>query len=353
MMDWTDRHCRSFHRMLTQQTHLYTEMINAGAIIYGDDRRHLDFDGEQQYVVLQLGGSDPADLAKAAKKAQAWGYDQIDLNCGCPSERVQRGSFGACLMAEPALVADCVRAMKDVVDIPISVKHRLGLDAMNPDVEQDYQFVLDFMTSVAEAGASQLTIHARNAVLKGLSPKENRSVPPLRYDVAKQLRDDLQRHFPQTKVFLNGGLDSNPGIAQYWNAFDGLMIGRAAYHTPAMMLGWDEMIASEGQQFGYFLNDQTWLKIQAKIISYTQNWLEQCQARGEPFYLAAITRHILGLAHGIGGARLWRQQLSDHRLLSQVKTHVDIEHFFTQAGQVLRIFSEEHDEQTMHWQDES
>ena len=171
--------------------------------------------------------------------------------------------------------------------------------------------------------------------------------------MAKQLRGDLQRHFPQTKVFLNGGLDSNQAIAQYWNAFDGLMIGRSAYHTPAMMLGWDEMIASEGRQFGYFLNDQTWLKIQAKIISYTQNWLEQCQVRGEPFYLAAITRHILGLAHGIGGARLWRQQLSDHRVLSQVKTHADIEHFFSQAGQVLRIFSEEHDEDTMHWQDES
>jgi tRNA-dihydrouridine synthase A len=344
MMDWTDRHCRSFHRLLTKKGHLYTEMINAGAIIYGDVGRHLEFNQEQHYLVLQLGGSEPQDLAKAAKIAQDWGYDQIDLNCGCPSERVQRGSFGACLMAEPQLVADCVKAMKDAVTIPVSVKHRLGLDDMNQHLEHDYQFVLDFMAQVSEAGASQLTIHARNAVLKGLSPKENRMIPPLRYDIAKRLRVDLQQHFPRTKVLLNGGLDTNQAIANHWDDFDGFMIGRAAYHTPAILLAWDEMIHSHGRNFGYFLNDQTWLEIQDGIIHNIQAWLEQCQVAQRPFYLAAITRHILGLAHGLGGARLWRQQLSDHRLLSQVKTAEDIETFFTQACRELRIFSDENDE---------
>jgi len=353
MMDWTDRHCRSFHRMLSKKSHLYTEMINTGAIIYGDVHRHLDFDSSEHYVVLQLGGSDPTDLSLAAKKAQDWGYDQIDLNCGCPSERVQKGSFGACLMSEPSLVADCVKAMKDAVSIPVSVKHRLGLDDMDPRMDKDYQFVLDFMAGVAQAGASQLTIHARNAVLKGLSPKENRSVPPLRYDIAKRLRYDLQKHFPQVKVLLNGGLDQNQLIANHWQDFDGLMIGRAAYHTPAMMLGWDRMLESAGQEFGYFLNDQTWLDIQSRIIEYAQAWLTHCQKNGEPFYIAAITRHILGLAHGLGGARLWRQRLSDHRILSSIKTHQDIENFFNMASRELRIFSDEQDENRLSPLDES
>ncbi|BDW11230.1 tRNA-dihydrouridine(20/20a) synthase [Polynucleobacter sp. SHI8] len=353
MMDWTDRHCRSFHRILTKKTHLYTEMINTGAIIYGDVHRHLDFDTREHYVVLQLGGSDPSDLAIAAKKAQDWGYDQIDLNCGCPSERVQKGSFGACLMSEPSLVADCVKAMKDAVSIPVSVKHRLGLDDMDPRTDKDYQFVLDFMAGVAQAGASQLTIHARNAVLKGLSPKENRTIPPLRYDVAERLRQDLQQHFPSTKVLLNGGLEQNQLIANHWHDFDGCMVGRAAYHTPAMMLGWDRMLESEGHEFGYFLNDQTWLEIQSAIIEYAQAWLTQCQNSGESFYIAAITRHILGLAHGLGGARLWRQHMSDHRILSTIKTHQDIENFFTRASRELRIFSDEQEEDRLSPLDES
>lgn len=341
MMDWTDRHCRSFHRLLTQKAHVYTEMINTGAILFGDEQRHLGFSSAEHYVVLQLGGSDPADLAKAAKKAQAFGYDQVDLNCGCPSERVQKGSFGACLMADPQLVAECVTAMRAAVSIPISVKHRLGLNAMNPDTAQGYEFVLTFMLSMAEAGVSQLTMHARNAVLKGLSPKENRQIPPLRYDIAKRLRRDVQQQYPQVKVLLNGGLQSNAQIATHWADFDGFMIGRAAYHHPALLLGWDTLLASHGQAHGYFLNDYTWLEIQKKIISYTQNWWHHCQTHGEPFHLAAITRHVLGLAHGLGGARLWRQQLSDHRLLAQVKTPQDIEDFFYKASRGLRIFSAE------------
>jgi tRNA-dihydrouridine synthase A len=177
MMEWTDRHCRSFHRQLSKHAVLYTEMVTTGALLHGDVPRHLDYSEEQHPVVLQLGGSEPADLAKAAALAAQWGYDEIDLNCGCPSERVQRGAFGACLMAEPELVADCVRAMRAACDLPISVKHRLGLDHMDASTHPaDYQFALDFMLAVAEAGAHQVTIHARNAVLKGLSPKENRKV---------------------------------------------------------------------------------------------------------------------------------------------------------------------------------
>jgi tRNA-dihydrouridine synthase A len=342
MMDLTDRHCRSFHRILTKKAHLYSEMINTGAIIYGDKNRHLGFDKDEHYVVLQLGGSEPEDLAKAAKKGQEWGYDQIDLNCGCPSERVQKGSFGACLMAEPKLVADCVSAMKNAVSIPISVKHRLGLNDMNLEVHADYQFTLDFMCSVAQAGASQVTIHARNAVLKGLSPKENRTIPLLRYDMAKRLKEDLQKHFPNVKVLLNGGLDHNQSISNHWEDFDGFMVGRAAYHTPAMLLAWDRMISSQGQEFGYFLNEQTWLDIQDGIIRYSQSWLDQTK----DFYLAAITRHVLGLAHGLGGSRLWRQQLSDHRIIAPVKTHQQIEDFFVLASRHLRMLSDQSDERT-------
>jgi len=342
MMDWTDRHCRSFHRILSKKAILYTEMINTGAIIYGDRPKHLDFDKDEHLVVLQLGGSEPTDLAQAAKIAQEWGYDQIDLNCGCPSERVQRGSFGACLMAEPDLVADCVKAMKDVVEIPISVKHRLGLNEMDPTQEKDYQFVLDFMLKVCDAGASQLTIHARNAILKGLSPKENRTVPPLRYQVAKQLRTDVKNHFSKVNVLLNGGLETNRDIANHWDDFDGFMIGRAAYHTPAHLLAWDQMIESSGQNYGYFLNAQTWKIVEEKLVDYAIRWYLFCQqSQGKyVFNIAAITRHVLGFAHGIGGSRYWRQILSNHHLLHDVQNETQIREFFISASQTLRIFSD-------------
>ena len=218
MMDWTDRHCRAFHRMLSKNALLYTEMVHTGAILFGDQARHLDFDLIEKPLVLQLGGSEPFDLAQAAKIGQRWGYSQIDINCGCPSERVQRGSFGACLMAEPKLVSSCVQAILEAVDLPVSVKHRLGLDAMNPAQSQnDYQYVLDFMLGICDAGATQLSVHARNAVLKGLSPKENRTIPPLRYEIAKQLRVDVKKYYPHVHVLLNGGLSSNSEIFAHWN----------------------------------------------------------------------------------------------------------------------------------------
>eukprot|EP01030_Chromulinospumella_sphaerica_P019328 gene19328-19213_t len=194
MMDWTDRHCRVFHREISQHTWLYTEMVTTGALVYGDVERHLRFNEAEHPVALQLGGSDPADLVTSAKLGQQWGYDEINLNCGCPSERVQKGAFGACLMLEPQLVADCVKAMRDAVTIDVTVKHRIGIDK-----EESYAFVRDFVGTIAEAGCETFIVHARNAVLKGLSPKENREIPPLRYEVAYQLKRD----FPQLEILIN------------------------------------------------------------------------------------------------------------------------------------------------------
>jgi tRNA-dihydrouridine synthase A len=333
MMEWTDRHCRSFYRLLTKEAVLYTEMLTTGALLHGDQARHLDYSAIEHPVVLQLGGSEPSDLAKCAELAHQWGYDEIDLNCGCPSERVQKGAFGACLMAEPDLVAQCVRAMRAACDLPISVKQRLGLDAMNAaQSDDDYRFVLDFILAVADAGAHQVTIHARNAVLKGLSPKENRTKPPLHYEIAKQLRTDAQKVFPNLKVLLNGGLESNQHIANHWNDFDGFMIGRAAYHFPAMLLGWDALLKSNGQAVGYLFSEADWHRVQIGLVSQAQLWLELCQVMRKPFYLGAITRHMMGLAHGRAGSRRWRQRLSDHHVLAQVKSKEAIESFFLEAS---------------------
>ena len=223
MMDWTDRHCRFFHRLLSHRAMLYTEMVTTGALVHGDVPRHLDFSGEEHPVALQLGGSDTAELAHCAKLAQQWGYDEVNLNCGCPSERVQRGSFGACLMAEPQLVADCVKAMKDAVSIPVTVKHRIGIDKV-----ESYDFVRDFVGTIADVGCKVFIVHARNAWLQGLSPKENREVPPLRYELVHRLK----REFPQLTIVLNGGLKDDDEIVQQLDHVDGVMIGRQAYHEP-------------------------------------------------------------------------------------------------------------------------
>lgn len=217
MMDWTDRHCRYFHRRITQRARLYTEMVTTGALLHGDVPRHLDFNAEEHPVALQLGGSEPADLAACARLAQQWGYDEVNLNCGCPSERVQRGSFGACLMAEPALVRDCVQAMRDAVDLPVTVKHRIGIDR-----GEDYAFVRDFVGTVSEAGCSVFIVHARNAWLKGLSPKENREVPPLRYGFVAQLKRD----FPALAFVVNGGITTAAQIEAHLGRVDGVMVGR-------------------------------------------------------------------------------------------------------------------------------
>lgn len=290
MLDWTDRHCRYFHRQLTRHALLYTEMVTTGALIHGNQARHLDFNQEEHPVALQLGGSEPADLAHCARLAERWGYDEVNLNCGCPSERVQRGAFGACLMAEPALVADGVKAMRDAVSIPVTVKHRIGIDRT-----EDYAFVRDFVGTVAEAGCNVFIVHARNAWLKGLSPKENREVPPLRYEFAYRLK----REFPRLTIVINGGVTTNEQIATHLEQVDGVMVGREAYHNPWLMQGWDARF------FGDAERDLSREAVEDMMITY----MERVAATGEPWQ--HVSRHMLGLWNGLPGARRRRQLWSD------------------------------------------
>jgi len=294
MMDWTDRHCRFFHRLLSQRTLLYTEMVNTGAVIHGDAHRHLRFNEEEHPVALQLGGSEPDDLARAAHIGAQWGYDEINLNCGCPSERVQRGAFGACLMKEPALVADCVKAMVDAVDVPVSVKHRIGIDQ-----DESYGFVRDFVGQVSNAGCRVFSVHARNAWLQGLSPKENREIPPLRYELAYQLKRD----FPDLIISVNGGITTNAQITEHLQHADGVMVGRAAYHNPWLMSTWDS------EFYGEAVRPLTREGIEEAMVAYMERAFKE---DGCPWY--AIARHMLGLYHGQRGARLWRQVWSNHKL---------------------------------------
>ena len=296
MMDWTDRHCRYFHRLLSSHALLYTEMVTSGALIHGDVRRHLRFNVEEHPVALQLGGSEPADLAQCAKLGEEWGYDEINLNCGCPSERVQRGAFGACLMAEPELVADCVKAMVDVVKVPVTVKHRIGIDK-----SENYDFVRDFIGAVAEAGCNTFIVHARNAWLKGLSPKENREIPPLRYELVYRLKRD----FPHLSIAVNGGITSGEQVAAQLQQVDGVMIGREAYHNPWWLTSWDE---------AFFGADPSMLAREAVEEQMCDYMARESAAHGTPW--SAIARHMLGLRHGLAGSRRWRQVWSDHRLKS-------------------------------------
>ena len=228
MMDVTDRHCRFFLRQVSSRARLYTEMMTTGALLHGDVPRHLEFNSEEHPVALQLGGGEPAELAHCAKLGEQYGYDEINLNIGCPSERVQRGAFGACLMAEPQLVGTCVKAIRDAVQIPVTVKHRVGIDKV-----EDYSFVRDFVGTVARAGCRTFIVHARNAVLKGLSPKENREIPPLKYDYVYRLKRD----FPGLEIVVNGGIASKEQIQEHLRRVDGVMIGRAAYSNPWFLAG--------------------------------------------------------------------------------------------------------------------
>jgi tRNA-dihydrouridine synthase A len=296
MMDWTDRHCRFFHRLLSRHALLYTEMMTTGALIHGNVPRHLDFSTEEHPVALQLGGSDPAELAHCAKLGQQWGYDEINLNCGCPSERVQRGSFGACLMAEPQLVADCVKAMADAVSVPVTVKHRIGIDQ-----SEDYDFVRDFVGAVSEAGCQVFLVHARNAWLKGLSPKENREVPPLRYEFVHRLKRD----FPRLTIAVNGGITSSESVAAQLGHVDGVMIGREAYHNPWWLAQWDS---------GFFGEQATALTREMVEEQMAQYMIREAALKGTPW--SSIARHMLGLRNGLPGARRWRQVWSDHSLKS-------------------------------------
>lgn len=294
MMDWSDRHCRFFFRQVSPRARLYTEMVTTGAMMFGNVPRHLDFDPAEHPVALQLGGSDPQALAHCARLGEAWGYDEVNLNIGCPSERVQTGSFGACLMAEPALVADCVAAMRDAVALPVTVKHRTGIDAV-----EEYAFVRDFVGKVAAAGASAFIVHARNAILKGLSPKENREIPPLKYEFVHRLKRD----FPAMTIVINGGIATLEDIARELARVDGVMLGRAAYHDPYVLTGADALCFGGG----------TGARSRAEIVAALLPYVETQLARG--VHLRAITRHMLGLYHGLPGARAWRRMLSDAALL--------------------------------------
>ena len=294
MMDWTDRHCRYFHRLLSRHALLYTEMVTTGALLHGDVPRHLRFNDEEHPVALQLGGSEPAELAACARLGEQWGYDEININCGCPSERVQRGAFGACLMAEASLVADCVKAMVDAVAVPVTVKHRIGIDKV-----ESYEFVRDFVGTVALAGCNTFIVHARNAWLQGLSPKENREVPPLRYALVYRLKKD----FPHLKISINGGISTTAQVLDHLEHVDGVMLGREAYHNPWWLSTWDQAF------FEAASNTQTRESVEEAMVDYMER---EALQHGTPWY--GIARHMLGLRHGLAGSRKWRQVWSDHRL---------------------------------------
>lgn len=297
MMDWTDRHCRYLHRLLSSHALLYTEMVTTGALVHGDVPRHLRFNAEEHPLALQLGGSEPADLAHCAKLGEQWGYDEINLNCGCPSERVQRGAFGACLMNEPQLVADCVKAMVDASSVPVTVKHRIGIDKI-----ESYEFVRDFVGQVSEAGCGTFIVHARNAWLKGLSPKQNREIPPLRYALVHRLKHD----FPALKFSINGGITLNAQVHEHLRLLDGVMVGREAYHNPWWLAEWD------AEFFGATPSERTREEVETLMCDYM---VREAAEHGTPW--SNIARHMLGLRNGLPGARRWRQVWSDHRMKSK------------------------------------
>ncbi|MBD9369670.1 tRNA dihydrouridine(20/20a) synthase DusA [Xanthomonas sp. XNM01] len=288
MMDWTDRHCRVFHRILAPNARLYTEMVHANAVRLGDRERLLGFSASEQPLALQLGGSDPALLAEAARIAQDWGYAEVNLNCGCPSDRVQAGRFGACLMREPALVAECVAAMAGAASLPITVKCRLGVDEDN-----DYDKFAAFVDQVVAAGSAMVVVHARNAWLQGLSPKENREIPPLRYDWAYRLK----RERPALPVVLNGGIATVEAALAHLPQVDGVMLGRAAYHDPY------ELHRLDAALYGGPVRERA--ELLRALRPYVQAQLDDGVA------LKHITRHLLGLFHGQPGGRAFRQVLSE------------------------------------------
>ncbi|MGB5629211.1 MAG: tRNA dihydrouridine(20/20a) synthase DusA [Woeseiaceae bacterium] len=290
MMDWTDRHCRYFMRLLSPSAFLYTEMVTAAAIVHGDADRFLHFNAEEHPLALQLGGSDPAWMAEATAKAAGYDYDEININVGCPSDRVQSGQFGACLMASPDVVAECVVAMRKETDIPVTVKSRVGIDDRD-----DYAFLRAFIEPVAAAGCRRFVIHARIAILEGLSPKENRSVPPLNYERVYQLKRD----YPELEIIINGGLASIGQVDAVLRHVDGVMIGRQAYHQPYFL-------AELEQHF----NSGWVMPSREEIVEKIAPYVDQQVAGGTS--LNSISRHLLGLFSGQPGARVWRRYISEH-----------------------------------------
>jgi tRNA-dihydrouridine synthase A len=290
MLDWTDRHDRYFLRLISRHAWLYTEMVTTGAIIHGDRDRHLAFNEVEHPVALQLGGSEPADMAECARIGQDYGYDEVNINVGCPSERVHKGSFGACLMATPETVAECVDAMRQVVDIPVTIKTRIGIDE-----QEDYEHLHHFVRINREAGCRIFIVHARKAWLKGLSPKENREVPPLRYALVYQLKQE----FPDLEIIINGGLQDLDRAEQQLEHVDGVMLGRAVYHDPWLLSEVDRR----------FYGDDHEVVSAREIVEQMYPYIEELIRNGGQ--LKYVTRHMLGMFHGRPGAKLWRRTLSE------------------------------------------
>ncbi|RKG36053.1 tRNA dihydrouridine(20/20a) synthase DusA [Acinetobacter guerrae] len=317
MMDWTTRDYRFFARLFNPNIVLYTEMVTTGAIIHGDAKRHLDFNSQEHPLVLQLGGSNPQDLATCTKMAEDWGYNEVNLNVGCPSDRVQNNKIGACLMAEPDLVAECIDQMQKAVSIPVTVKHRIGIDDM-----QSYEEMLHFVDTVATTGCTHFVVHARIAILQGLSPKENREVPPLRYEDVYRLK----RERPNLTIEINGGIKTFEETQQHLQYVDGVMIGREAYHNPYLL-------AELGKFWDLEMPDRF------NIMQQMMPYIEKRLAEGAP--LSIITRHILGLFQNLPGARKWRQALSG----GNAKSLSDIEHALLNIREAIQRSEESQQEQ--------
>ncbi len=312
MMDWTDRHCRYFHRLLAPSAMLYTEMVTTGAVLHGDRERLLGFNDAEQPLALQLGGSDPVDLAKCAKIAESRGYEEINLNVGCPSDRVQKGRFGACLMLEPKLVAECMASMIDAVDIPVTIKSRLGVDD-----QYSYEYFRKFAGIVMDSGCRVFIAHARKALLSGLSPKQNREIPPLHHDWVYRLKKEL----PELEIIINGGVDSLESAKTHLQHVDGIMLGRAAYQNPWLLAECEAMFGNKVPVPG-----------REQIVDRLTDYLEKLVAEGEP--VKRITRHVLGLFQGQHGAKTWRRYLSQNAHIDD--TDVEI---FNQALQAMNEVS--------------
>ncbi|MCU4357563.1 tRNA dihydrouridine(20/20a) synthase DusA [Acinetobacter ursingii] len=317
MMDWTTRDYRFFARLFNPNIVLYTEMVTTGAIIHGDAKRHLDFNSQEHPLVLQLGGSNPQDLVTCTKMAEDWGYNEVNLNVGCPSDRVQNNKIGACLMAEPNLVAECIDQMQKAVSIPVTVKHRIGIDDM-----QSYDEMLHFVDTVAATGCTHFVVHARIAILQGLSPKENREVPPLRYEDVYRLK----RERPNLTIEINGGIKTFEETQQHLQYVDGVMIGREAYHNPYLLA-----------EFGQFWNLD--MPDRFNIMQQMMPYIEKRLAEGAP--LSIITRHILGLFQNLPGARKWRQALSG----GNAKSLTDIENALLNIREAIQRSEESQQEQ--------
>ncbi|WP_050759458.1 tRNA dihydrouridine(20/20a) synthase DusA [Luminiphilus syltensis] len=300
-MDWTDRHCRYFWRLLTRRARLYTEMVTTGALLHGDVARHLQFNDCEHPIALQLGGSNPEELASCARMAEDWGYDEVNLNCGCPSDRVQNGRFGACLMAEAELVRDCVAAMCDASALPVTVKHRIGIDH-----QESYNELRDFVGTVASGGARVFIVHARKAWLQGLSPKENREIPPLNYPWVYRLKQD----FPHLTIVLNGGVTDIPACESHLGKVDGVMLGRAAYQNPWLLASVDQAL------FGDAPRGQS----RASVLEALMPYIDRELARGGR--LNHVTRHVLGLYQGIPGGKRFRRVISENAHLPNATSDV-------------------------------